>query len=449
MPTVATRPDTTAGRRSPLAALPRLRADPLGFIAGLGAAGEPLTRVSIGFRRLWFVHDPDLVDDVLVRHREAFDRPAPMRRVLAEAAGGPSLFTETAGPWEHRRRLLGPAFSRREVESAVPGLTALVEDEIAGWGDPAGVPLGAAARRLALRVALRSCSDPSAPRWGTPTRWRCPSRGNAMATRRVFSLLPAPMWVPTPANRRQLANRAHLRGELRRLVAATPPAPAGSGCPVAGGLVAGLRATAVFTDEQLVSEAVGLLFAGHETTAAALVWTLVELAARADLWDGAGLGPDDEVAGRCVDEALRLHPPVWALLRRTDTTVRLAGQRVRRGDFVVIPLWALHRADRAAGDSRSVPDQATFAPERAGDAAAAPAAFLPFGRGARACIGAHLAVAELGLAVRAVTRRYTVAGLDPPSPGRSVGLVMWPAPEPRLYLRPRARDGDRNDGHRR
>ena len=66
---------------------------------------------------------------------------------------------------------------------------------------------------------------------------------------------------------------------------------------------------APLSDRELRDELVTLLVAGHETTAAALSWALLELArdpaAQARLADG-----EPGLAEAAVSETLRLHPPV-------------------------------------------------------------------------------------------------------------------------------------------
>jgi cytochrome P450 len=90
-----------------------------------------------------------------------------------------------------------------------------------------------------------------------------------------------------------------------------------------------------------------------------------------------GHEPTDSV----VRETLRLWPPAFALLRTLDAPRVIAGHALPAGVTVVLPTPLLHRDPRAFAD----PD--VFRPGRDGEAGT----FLPFGAGARRCVGEHLA----------------------------------------------------------
>ena len=107
-----------------------------------------------------------------------------------------------------------------------------------------------------------------------------------------------------------------------------------------------------------------------------------------------------------LNETLRLYPPAVATLRRAKVDVELGGCHVPRGTELMIPILAIHHDQRLWG-----PDAAQYNPGRfAGGVARAarhPTAFIPFGLGARTCIGQNLALLEAKITLAVLLQRYS------------------------------------------
>lgn len=147
------------------------------------------------------------------------------------------------------------------------------------------------------------------------------------------------------------------------------------------------------TEHELITMAMTLLVAGHETTVGVLgasVFTLLR-------HDG-GLalvpGPPEEL-GTLVEELLRINPiGDGGPLRVTTAEVEVAGRVVPAGSAVIGAICSANR------DESRFPDADRFDPERR----AAP--HLAFGHGPHYCLGAPLARAELRIALSALARRF-------------------------------------------
>ncbi|KAK9141636.1 hypothetical protein Syun_011036 [Stephania yunnanensis] len=106
-----------------------------------------------------------------------------------------------------------------------------------------------------------------------------------------------------------------------------------------------------------------------------------------------------------VYETLRLYPPAIATIRRAKTDVDLGSYKVPRGTELLIPILAVHHDPGLWGQ-----DACEFNPDRFSEgvarAAKHPMAFIPFGLGARTCIGQNLAILQAKLAMAAILRRF-------------------------------------------
>jgi PHYB activation tagged suppressor 1 len=109
--------------------------------------------------------------------------------------------------------------------------------------------------------------------------------------------------------------------------------------------------------------------------------------------------------GMILNETLRLYPPAVATVRRAKADVELGGCLIPRDTELLIPIMAVHHDARLWG-----PDATQFNPARFADGVARagkhPTAFIPFGLGARMCIGQSLALLEAKLTVAIILQRF-------------------------------------------
>ncbi len=193
------------------------------------------------------------------------------------------------------------------------------------------------------------------------------------------------------------------------------------------------------SDIEIRDEVMTLFLAGHETTATALTWTFYLLAKHPEyygkirteiesvLQDRAPTLEDLASLGMCqwvFEESMRLYPPVWRLSRVAREKDEIQGYSVPSGSVILVTPYLIHR------DPRYWEHPETFEPERfcpERSAARQRLAYMPFGAGPRACVGAIFAMTEAQMILAVICRRIFFQ-LEPDHQ-----LVL----EPRLLLRPR------------
>jgi cytochrome P450 len=157
-------------------------------------------------------------------------------------------------------------------------------------------------------------------------------------------------------------------------------------------------------DDQIRDEIMTLFLAGHETTANALTWALVALAQNPEVDERAGTAARDgdrAYLGRLVKEVLRLYPPAWILGREALRDVRLVdGSNIAVKTTVFMAPLVLHRRPD------HFPDPQRFDPDRWCGDEPPPFAYVPFGGGARRCIGEEFALGEILTVLEALLRRF-------------------------------------------
>jgi cytochrome P450 len=111
------------------------------------------------------------------------------------------------------------------------------------------------------------------------------------------------------------------------------------------------------------------------------------------------------VTRAAVQEALRLYPPAFSIVRQALTADDAAGVPIPAGAIVQTAPWVLHR-HRQFWDGPDVFDHTRFMP---GATPPQRFTFLPFGIGQRACIAAQFAQVEAVLAVAILIRAFHVS----------------------------------------
>uniref|UniRef100_A0ACD5ZBL9 Uncharacterized protein n=1 Tax=Avena sativa TaxID=4498 RepID=A0ACD5ZBL9_AVESA len=218
----------------------------------------------------------------------------------------------------------------------------------------------------------------------------------------------------------------------------------------------------MMTSRELVDECKTFFFGGHETTALAVSWTLLMLAAhpewqralREEVREVAGDGPLDAAAlskltkmGWVLNEVLRLYPPSPNVQRQALHDVTLNDDaNVDGAPPVVIPkgtnMWidvvAMHHDEALWG-----PDANEFRPERFAGAAAQGGCghrlgYLPFGFGGRICVGRNLTGMEYRVVLAMVLRRFELAVATEYRHAPRIMLSLRPSDGIQLLLTPLA-----------
>ncbi len=147
------------------------------------------------------------------------------------------------------------------------------------------------------------------------------------------------------------------------------------------------------SDLELSSVIAAILIAGIETTISGLGSLLYEVLA--DPSTQQRLRENPQLIPGAVEEALRLHPPVWGLYRRATCPVTMHGVDIKQDDTVMVN-WAAANWDPATFE-----DPSAFRVDRK------PNPHLTFGRGIHTCPGAHTARMEMRVGLTVLLNRFS------------------------------------------
>ncbi|KAG6014396.1 hypothetical protein E4U54_005392 [Claviceps lovelessii] len=412
------------------------------------------------------VASPSAIAEILVSKSYRFEKPGFVRRYLAILLGW-SLLTAEGDDHVRQRRNMLPAFSFRHIKSLYPvfwaksrevvlAMRAACDDE-RGRGGPAEMDVFRWASRCTLDiiglaaagVEVGAISDDENP-LAKSYKLLQPS----LADFAVLTLLAfCPDWVVIrlPLSRVRSAARASVeikqvcrnmiqeekkkkkkkeKEEKERISKQEEGDEAGERNRPRMNILEVALASGLSSDEQLVDQMMLFLSAGHDTTAAALAWTMYMLARkphaqarlRAEVREQVP-SMTGEITSAQVDgmaylkavcsETLRTHSPVAQTIRVANSDTTIQGQLVPRGSLLFILPWMtnvdpqLWGADAAEWKPERWlrPDQGGTGSSSAAHAATGGAAnnyaFMTFLHGPRSCLGAAFARAELACLVAA------------------------------------------------
>jgi cytochrome P450 len=201
------------------------------------------------------------------------------------------------------------------------------------------------------------------------------------------------------------------------------------------------------TESEVRDQLITLLLAGHETSATALAWCVYYLARSPEVLTklrselaalGAAPAPDALIRvpylDAVVSETLRIEPIVTDVLRVCREPFTVGNKwTVQKGDVIAVMMVSIMK------DERYFPEPDRFRPERFLEKKFSLSEFMPFGGGARRCLGAAFAEAELALAVAEVALTCDVElATDEPEHAKRRNVTMGPANGVRIRVRPRA-----------
>jgi cytochrome P450 len=392
---------------------------------GQRAYEDDIVRGRFFSRSSFILNTPDAIRHVLVDNYENYTRTPAGIRVLRPMLGQGVLIAEGRA-WKHQRRTLAPAFTPRAVTSLVPHMVAVTDETIAKLRTVGSAPidLRETMQRMTLEIAGRTMFSFGMDRHGPVLRDFVIEYGERLAHPHFLDML-LPLGWPSPQDFSRARFRKRWTQFVSQLMAERRAAGKNEGAPPRDlfdlmGAARDPETGEAFSDEQLGDEVATMILAGHETTATALFWALYLLALDPATQDAVAA----EVASTnvdggleierlkftraVVDETMRLYPPAFLIARAATAPDTIAGMAVKKNDIILIAPWLLHRHEKLWHDPSA------FVPARFMPPAPPPDrfAYLPFGVGARVCIGAHFALVEATLALAKLIGAFRVELLD-------------------------------------
>jgi cytochrome P450 len=414
---------TLIGKRSPLAALEVMHAQ-LGNVFQIPLKGFQST-VLVG---------PTSNRSVLITDRDKLlwrNERDPVTKLLRRG-----ILVQDGKSHDDLRALMAPFLRRGRVASHVEEMWRLTDQITDVWVDGEHRDMLVEMRRVALLILMQSLFAVDfrphlEPLWSSILR--------------VLDYISPGLWilwpgVPRPGYQDAIGQLdAYLYAIIRERR---------SSAKDSNDLLSCLVNTPGLDDDLVRDQLLTLLIAGHDTSTAALAWTLYLLGshpsslarARDEVDQVLGYDPPsaDQLAGlvfleQVFKETLRLYPPIHVGNRFVTTDLSVEGYTIPAGTRVMCSIYLTHRSAQYWEKPTS------FMPERFAEDQQdmrAPLTYVPFGAGPRNCIGAAFAQVEAKVVLARLLQTFDL-DLVSDDVHPHMGATLEPRPGVTMHVRRR------------
>jgi cytochrome P450 len=373
--------------------------------------GPTFTLRPLGIGDVVVVTQPEAIREVFTGDREVL-RAGEANAVMGPIVGKHSLLTLDGERHIRHRRLVSAPFHGEAVRTYGERVAAIAAAEVDRWPVGQEFPIRPRMQAITLEVILRTVVGVSDERRLARLR---------TLLRKITQVGVAEMWIvwayphlidhPVVKRLSTLRFLPEVDNLLYEEIAAHRAEPDGREDDVLSLLLAARDEQGEgLSDEELRDHLITLLVAGHETTTTALAWCFERLlrhpAAHLRLQHELDEGSEACYLDAVLNETLRVRPVIDAVWRKLSEPVEVAGWLLPAGATVMPSIEIVQH-------SRAFADAGAFRPERflessAGGRASHPYTFIPFGGGARRCVGASFAMMEMRAIVRTVLGRVSL-----------------------------------------
>uniref|UniRef100_A0A0D9Z6V0 Cytochrome P450 n=1 Tax=Oryza glumipatula TaxID=40148 RepID=A0A0D9Z6V0_9ORYZ len=151
----------------------------------------------------------------------------------------------------------------------------------------------------------------------------------------------------------------------------------------------------------IVDNCKSIYFAGYESTAVTAAWCLMLLGLHPEWQDR--VREEVQELTMVIQETLRLYPAGAFVSRQALQELKFGGVHIPKGVNIYIPVSTMHLDPNLWG-----PDVKEFNPERFSNAQPQLHSYLPFGAGARTCLGQGFAMAELKTLISLIISKFVL-----------------------------------------
>ncbi|KAJ8616695.1 hypothetical protein MRB53_036067 [Persea americana] len=393
----------------------------------------PLTWV--GTRPRIFILDGELIREILSNKSGQLEQVKinPIVRFLITG-----LVTHEGEKWVTHRRIISPAFHLEKLKRLLPAFSTSCSEMINRWEKLIGPN---ESLELDMWPQFQNMTGDVISRTAFGSSYKEGTRIFQLQTEQTQLLfddahkveIPGYRFIPTKKAMRRKEIDKEVRGLLRGMIeqrAKEMKTGVATKNDILGLLMEsnskdsqakGNSESGRMTIEDVIDECKLFYFAGQETTAVLLTWTMVLLSmyptwqarAREEVFQVFGKDKPEsdglnqlKIVSMILYEVLRLYPPVTFLTRSACKTITIGGLTIPAGVQVSLPTVFIHHDPELWGE-----DADDFNPERFSDgvmkASKNQFAFFPFGWGPRICVGQNFAILEAKIALSTILQHFS------------------------------------------
>ncbi|MDE3741425.1 cytochrome P450 [Maribacter polysaccharolyticus] len=376
-------------------------------------------KVHIGFRKsIVFTRNPKHIRQVLQTQHKKYHK-SPLQTVDLAKYIGHGILTSNGEHWRTHRRMVQPAFHKKKLEGLLGMMRLAIRSELKRINPNVEEDVYPLMGDLAFQVVAKSLFSRSDIQEDMAKLQEITEANQKMLIKEMRQ--PYLKWWF--GLRGQIKQHIKLSQVARDLLNTIIEARIGSGEEKDDLLDMLLQARyedgSPMSRRQLIDEVLILFTAGHETTANALSFTLFLLAKHKKIQERVfkevsqvEWASDDilqhitqlKYTKQCIEEAMRLYPPVYIIDRMAIEDDSLGEIEIPKNTLILLSIYELHRY---SGFWDSPGD---FNPDRfkEDNTKNLQEYYYPFGAGPRMCVGNNFAMYEMVMTIAEIIKKYSL-----------------------------------------
>ncbi|MBV5267832.1 MAG: cytochrome P450 [Burkholderiaceae bacterium] len=371
--------------------------DPLTYLEDVWQEHGDVVQFPVPKPATYLISSPAGAREILVnQHKETSKKTLQYNNLSLVTGDG--LLTADTQAWRPRRRMLQPAFHQEMVSLSQHHVKlGLAKLEI-NWQDataagPTIIDMDQAMMSLALEITCGAL-------FGVDIESEVDEITAATLTAlhgvvaRARNPLALPLLVPTPANLKMKRAIKKLDNAVTLIISARAANQLPANAPIRDMLD-------VLLDPDLETP-LSKQQIRDEIVASALTWAWYLLVTNPT--EMKKLQEHPESANLVLTEALRLYPPAWVITRRTLSEFTVEGFTIPANSLVIVSPWLVHRNQKAWDHPLQ------FLPERF-ETGTPQLGYIPFGAGARLCIGRDMAILEGSMILAQLAQHWNIEAI--------------------------------------
>jgi cytochrome P450 len=359
------------------------------------------------FGRALMVSEPAEVKALFTSPPEVVDN---FEMNLGRVLGPGSFFALEGEAHKRQRKLLAPPFHGRRLAAYESLIEQEAVREMAGWPEGREFATLESMMRITLNVILRAVFGAEGAEF-EQLRTLLPDFVK-LGSRLVTLPLPRDRFGPLNPWRRFDRYRARYDAIVGRLIDKAEPDLDHREDILAMMLQARYDDGSRMSRSEIADQLLTLLTAGHETTATTLAWAVERLRRHPDVLRRLRAEVDaggSELRQATIWEVQRVRPVIDVTGRQVRAdSMQLGRWTLPKGQMVIVNMFLIH------DDENLFPNARAFDPDRFVGERPDTYTWLPFGGGARRCIGAAFADLEMNVVLRTVVRDFDLQPTDAP-----------------------------------
>lgn len=375
-------------------------------------------RLKIGFQtEVFFTRDTAFAQYVLQKNQKNYVKSKIQTHDLVKYVGE-GLLTSEGEKWKKQRKMMQPAFHKKQLENLLSGMRDTIVSEYNKIKANTTVNLFPILNDLAFQTVVKSLFTKAAKERDME-RLQFITEANQKMLVKELRQPYLGWWFKLSGI---LNKHLNLSKEARTILKGIVEDRKTSGKRY-DDLLDMLLETRYddgkgMDEEQLIDEILIIFTAGHETTSNALTFTFQLLAKHPEWqdqifkeWEALGGNDTDlmtrvstsKVCQQVIEESMRLYPPAYFIDRVNIADDEFNGMHFKAGSNLLFSVYEMHRHP----DLWEQPE--AFLPERFDEGGRKfSSQYFPFGAGPRKCIGNNFAMFEMVIAVSELISNYKI-----------------------------------------